>query len=67
MHALWRFGQRKYKRILPCYNGTWKKKIQSPWHLSEREFVLIPGYSVKPAKFMEDMTYDMAGSATGVV
>jgi len=22
------------------------------------------GYSLKPAKFMEDMTYDMAGSAT---
>ena len=25
------------------------------------------GYSIKPAKFMEDMTYDMAGSATTVV
>ena len=24
------------------------------------------GYSLKPAKFMEDMTYDMAGSATVV-
>ena len=24
------------------------------------------GYSLKPAKFMEDMTYDMAGSATAV-
>ena len=23
------------------------------------------GYSLKQAKFMEDMTYDMAGSATG--
>ena len=25
------------------------------------------GYSLKPARFMEDMTYDMAGSATPVV
>ena len=24
------------------------------------------GYSLKPAKFMEDMTYDMAGSAAVV-
>ena len=24
------------------------------------------GYSLKPARFMEDMTYDMAGSATVV-
>ena len=24
------------------------------------------GYSLKPARFMEDMTYDMAGSATKV-
>ena len=24
------------------------------------------GYSLKPAKFMEDMTYDMAGSAVVV-
>ena len=23
------------------------------------------GYSLKPAKFMEDMTYDMAGSGRG--
>jgi leucyl aminopeptidase len=30
-------------------------------------FVLIQGgISLKPAKFMEDMTYDMAGSATVV-
>ena len=33
----------------------------------EKEFVLIQEDTLfKPAKFMEDMTYDMAGSATVV-
>jgi leucyl aminopeptidase len=35
--------------------------------LLEREFVLTLVVTLlKPAKFMEDMTYDMAGSATVV-
>ena len=32
----------------------------------EKVFVLIQEDILKPARFMEDMTYDMAGSATVV-
>ena len=32
----------------------------------EKECVSIQVVTLKPAKFMEDMTYDMAGSATVV-
>ena len=46
------------------WNGA--KNNSKLWLSLEKEFVLILGYSLKPAKFMEDMTYDMAGSATVV-
>ena len=41
----------------------WLKKNKKPLAFVGKEYVLISGISLKPAKFMEDMTYDMAGSA----
>ena len=43
-----------------------KKIIQNLWHLLEEVCFDTGGYSLKPARFMEDKTYDMAGSATVV-
>ena len=42
------------------WNGTNSKK--KPLALLGKAFVLIQEEFLKPAKFMEDMTYDMAGS-----
>jgi leucyl aminopeptidase len=37
------------------------------WHLLAKGYAFdTGGISLKPAKFMEDMTYDMAGSAVVV-
>ena len=47
----------------------WKgaKTNQNHLDLLEKEFAFdTGGISLKPAKFMEDMTYDMAGSAVVV-
>ena len=46
------------------WNGIKKHKTFSfCW---KRSLFNTGGYSLKPAKFMEDMTYDMAGSAAVV-
>ena len=42
------------------------KKIQNLWLLLVKVTFDTGGYSLKPARFMEDMTYDMAGSAAVV-
>ena len=42
------------------------RKNQDLWPLLEKVCFDTGGYSLKPAKFMEDMTYDMAGSAAVV-
>ena len=45
------------------WNGA---KNNSTFSFCLKEFVSIQEDTLKPAKFMEDMTYDMAGSATVV-
>ena len=44
------------------WNGMETKNNSKPLLSWEKEYVLIQ-WNSKPAKFMEDMTYDMAGSA----
>ena len=59
---------RKYQRILFSYNGMeWKKNKSKPLAFVGKGVCFdTGGISLKPAKFMEDMTYDMAGSAVVV-
>ena len=60
---------KEHKRIISCSNQSGKelKIILNLWLLLEKGFCFdTGGYSLKPARFMEDMTYDMAGSATVV-
>ena len=47
------------------WNGT-KSKTKPLAFVGKGVCFDTGGYSLKPAKFMEDMTYDMAGSATVV-
>ena len=44
----------------------WAKKILNLWLVGKGVCFDTGGYSLKPAKFAEDMTYDMAGSAAVV-
>ena len=52
--------------ILLQLNGMALRIIQKISFCWKRVTFDTGGYSLKPAKFMEDMTYDMAGSAVVV-
>ena len=53
--------------ILSLWNGEELKKVRGPLAFVGKGVCFdTGGYSLKPARFMEDMTYDMAGSATVV-
>ena len=47
------------------YGMEWNKNKSKPLAFVEG-VTFDRGYSLKPARFMEDMTYDMAGSAAVV-
>ena len=66
MNALLGVGMGSIREFVLSYhewNGA--KIILNHLHLSAKSDS-IPGIPLKPARFMEDMTYDMAGSAAVV-
>ncbi len=68
MHALLGVGQGSVRGsylVTMEWNGT-KNKSKPLAFVGKGVCFDTGGYSLKPAKFMEDMTYDMAGSATVV-
>ena len=68
MHALLGVGQGSVRGsylVTMEWNGT-KNNSQPLAFVGKGVCFDTGGYSLKPAKFMEDMTYDMAGSATVV-
>ena len=68
MHALLGVGQGSITRFISC-NIEWSgaKNNSKPLAFVGKGVCFdTGGYSLKPARFMEDMTYDMAGSATVV-
>ena len=68
MHALLGVGQGSIRGsylVTLEWNGT-KSKTKPLAFVGKGVCFDTGGYSLKPAKFMEDMTYDMAGSATVV-
>ena len=68
MNTLLGVGQGKYQRIL-LVTMEWKglKNNSKPLAFVGKGVCFdTGGISLKPAKFMEDMTYDMAGSAVVV-
>ena len=68
MHALLGVGQGSIRgSYLVTMEWNGKKKGTKPLaFVGKGDCFGTGGYSLKPAKFMEDMTYDMAGSATVV-
>ena len=68
MHALLGVGQGSIRgSYLVTMEWNGKKKGSKPLAFVGKGVCFdTGGYSLKPAKFMEDMTYDMAGSATVV-
>ena len=68
MNALLGVGQGSTEdRILLQWSGMVQKITHKPLAFVGKGVCFdTGGYSLKPAKFMEDMTYDMAGSATVV-
>ena len=68
MHALLGVGQGSIRGsylVTMEWNGA-KNKTKPLAFVGKGVCFDTGGYSLKPAKFMEDMTYDMAGSATVV-
>ena len=68
MHALLGVGQGSVRGsylVTMEWNGA-KNKVKPLAFVGKGVCFDTGGYSLKPAKFMEDMTYDMAGSATVV-
>ena len=68
MHALLGVGQGSVRGsylVTMEWNGT-KKNSKPLAFVGKGVCFDTGGYSLKPARFMEDMTYDMAGSATVV-
>ena len=68
MHALLGVGQGSIRGsylVTMEWNGA-KNKSQPLAFVGKGVCFDTGGYSLKPARFMEDMTYDMAGSATVV-
>ena len=59
---------RKFKRLIHCNYGVERNKKQKKPLAFVGKGVCFDtgGISLKPARFMEDMTYDMAGSAVVV-
>ena len=68
MHALLGLCRSRKMRIILSYNGMeWCENNSKPLAFVGKGVCFdTGGYSLKPARFMEDMTYDMAGSATVV-
>ena len=62
MHALLGVGQGSIRgSILSQWNGMVKNNSRPLAFVGKGVCFDTGGYSLKPAKFMEDMTYDMAG------
>ena len=68
MNALLGVGMGSIRGSYLSHNGMeWIKKKSKPLAFVGKGVTFdTGGYSLKPAKFMEDMTYDMAGSAAVV-
>ena len=68
MNTLLGVGQGSIRGLLSCYHGMeWIKRKSKPLAFVGKGVCFdTGGISLKPAKFMEDMTYDMAGSAVVV-
>ena len=68
MNALLGLGMGSIRgHILSQWNGMVQKINLGHWPLLESVTFDTGGYSLKPARFMEDMTYDMAGSVVGLM